>query len=237
MDFDTIRTRAATSVWDRPSASPSPETQSVNFSRIKRFVASFDLDEQEDSIRKELGIPPFTDYSHQQKVLQGCSVILVICRDYHGKYHKVWGNRLRKDLDRTKISFKSDEAEAERRLCEEMIIWNFGSHYLKQFVLYDCLQDKEHSKPGHPEFHGKPLLTLFAPTNIAFAAIPPKLKFYLFSSFGEHAQPGGYIHYERADEANPIKRRPYYHHPYTSMQYTISVPLLSSKLAYLLFGR
>ncbi|OCF59697.1 hypothetical protein L486_02369 [Kwoniella mangroviensis CBS 10435] len=132
MDFDTIRTRAATSVWDRPSASPSPETQSVNFSRIKRFVASFDLDEQEDSIRKELGIPPFTDYSHQQKVLQGCSVIL-----------------------------------------------------------YDCLQDKEHSKPGHPEFHGKPLLTLFAPTNIAFAAIPPKLKFYLFSSFGEHAQPGG----------------------------------------------
>ncbi|OCF59699.1 hypothetical protein L486_02371 [Kwoniella mangroviensis CBS 10435] len=51
----------------------------------------------------------------------------------------------------------------------------------------DWSYDKEHSKPGHPEFHGKPLLTLFAPTNIAFAAIPPKLKFYLFSPFGEHA--------------------------------------------------
>ncbi|WWC58086.1 uncharacterized protein I303_100621 [Kwoniella dejecticola CBS 10117] len=51
----------------------------------------------------------------------------------------------------------------------------------------DWHYDREHSKPGKPQFHGKPLVTLFAPTNIAFATIPPKLKFYLFSPFGEHA--------------------------------------------------
>ncbi|WWC85777.1 uncharacterized protein L201_000643 [Kwoniella dendrophila CBS 6074] len=51
----------------------------------------------------------------------------------------------------------------------------------------DWSYDKEHSRPGKPRFHGKPLVTLFAPTNEAFKAIPPKLKFYLFSPFGEHA--------------------------------------------------
>ncbi|WRT63681.1 uncharacterized protein IL334_000604 [Kwoniella shivajii] len=56
-----------------------------------------------------------------------------------------------------------------------------SAHYL------DWSYDKQHSKPGHPRFHGAPLVTLFAPSNEAFKAIPAKLKFFLFSPFGEDA--------------------------------------------------
>ncbi|TYJ51766.1 hypothetical protein B9479_007638 [Cryptococcus floricola] len=45
--------------------------------------------------------------------------------------------------------------------------------------------DREHSEPGKPKFHGNPLATLFAPSNAAFHDLPDKLKFYLFSPFGE----------------------------------------------------
>ncbi|KAL7418886.1 hypothetical protein Q5752_006570 [Cryptotrichosporon argae] len=47
--------------------------------------------------------------------------------------------------------------------------------------------DRERSEPGKPRFHGAGLATLFAPNNAAFAALPPRLKFYLFSPFGERA--------------------------------------------------
>ncbi|WVQ93825.1 hypothetical protein IAU59_000903 [Kwoniella sp. CBS 9459] len=51
----------------------------------------------------------------------------------------------------------------------------------------DYSYDREHSKPGKPRFHGAGLATNFSPTNKAFAAIPEKLKFFLFSPFGERA--------------------------------------------------
>ncbi|KAI9635910.1 FAS1 domain-containing protein [Dioszegia hungarica] len=54
-----------------------------------------------------------------------------------------------------------------------------GRHYL------DYAYDRNASKPGHPEFTGSPLATFFAPTNAAFALLPPKLKFFLFSPFGK----------------------------------------------------
>ena len=47
--------------------------------------------------------------------------------------------------------------------------------------------DKEASKPGKPKFRGTGLVTIFAPTNKAFAAVPEKLKFFLFSPFGRQA--------------------------------------------------
>ena len=47
--------------------------------------------------------------------------------------------------------------------------------------------DKESSAPGNRVYTGAPLVTLFAPTNIAFARLPPKLKLFLFSPFGEKA--------------------------------------------------
>ncbi|KAK8845448.1 hypothetical protein IAR55_006161 [Kwoniella newhampshirensis] len=47
------------------------------------------------------------------------------------------------------------------------------------------LEDHKHAEHGH--FHGAPLATLFAPSNAAFHLIPAKLKFYLFSPFGEKA--------------------------------------------------
>jgi len=47
--------------------------------------------------------------------------------------------------------------------------------------------DKEESTPGNPKFTGTPLTTLFAPTNFAFGRLPPKLKLFLFSPFGEKA--------------------------------------------------
>ncbi|OCF39311.1 hypothetical protein I317_06893 [Kwoniella heveanensis CBS 569] len=56
-----------------------------------------------------------------------------------------------------------------------------GQHFL------DYSFDKEHSKPGKPRFHGAGLATNFSPTNKAFAALPEKLKFFLFSPFGERA--------------------------------------------------
>ncbi|KAK4688024.1 hypothetical protein P7C73_g2099, partial [Tremellales sp. Uapishka_1] len=56
-----------------------------------------------------------------------------------------------------------------------------GSKYL------DWSYDHDESKPGKPKFKGAPLVTLFAPTNVAFGLLPPKLKFYLFSPFGEKA--------------------------------------------------
>lgn len=56
-----------------------------------------------------------------------------------------------------------------------------GRHYL------DWGYDREHSEPGKPKFHGSGLATLFAPNNAAFALLPPKLKFFLFSPFGERA--------------------------------------------------
>ncbi|WVO18468.1 hypothetical protein L204_106185 [Cryptococcus depauperatus] len=58
---------------------------------------------------------------------------------------------------------------------------------LNQRHTLDWGYDHEHSKPGKPKFHGTPLATLFAPTNSAFLLLPPKLKFYLFSPFGEKA--------------------------------------------------
>lgn len=56
-----------------------------------------------------------------------------------------------------------------------------GRHYL------DWGYDREHSEPGKPKFHGTPLATFFAPTNTAFHLLPPRLKFFLFSPFGERA--------------------------------------------------
>jgi uncharacterized surface protein with fasciclin (FAS1) repeats len=56
-----------------------------------------------------------------------------------------------------------------------------GRHYL------DWAYDREHSKPGKPEFHGSPIATFFSPTNAAFAPLPPRLKFFLFSPFGARA--------------------------------------------------
>ena len=47
--------------------------------------------------------------------------------------------------------------------------------------------DRESSTPGNRVYQGAPLVTLFAPTNIAFARLPPKLKLFLFSPFGEKA--------------------------------------------------
>ena len=47
--------------------------------------------------------------------------------------------------------------------------------------------DHEASKPGKPKFTGTPAATLFAPTNGAFAILPPGLKLYLFSPFGDRA--------------------------------------------------
>nr|ODN92597.1 hypothetical protein L203_00876 [Cryptococcus depauperatus CBS 7841] len=58
---------------------------------------------------------------------------------------------------------------------------------LNQRHTLDWGYDHEHSKPGKLKFHGTPLATLFAPTNSAFLLLPPKLKFYLFSPFGEKA--------------------------------------------------
>lgn len=56
-----------------------------------------------------------------------------------------------------------------------------GRHFL------DWGYDREHSEPGKPKFHGSPLATFFAPTNAAFHLLPPRLKFFLFSPFGERA--------------------------------------------------
>ena len=36
-----------------------------------------------------------------------------------------------------------------------------------------------------PKFKGTPLATVFVPTNSAFALLPPRLKFFLFSPFGQ----------------------------------------------------
>ncbi|ORY25187.1 FAS1 domain-containing protein [Naematelia encephala] len=51
----------------------------------------------------------------------------------------------------------------------------------------DWEYDRENSSPGKPRFHGTPLTTLFAPTNEAFNRLPDKLRFFLFSPFGERA--------------------------------------------------
>jgi hypothetical protein len=56
-----------------------------------------------------------------------------------------------------------------------------GRHYL------DWTYDREASKPGKPKFEGSPVATFFAPTNAAFGLLPPRLKFFLFSKFGERA--------------------------------------------------
>lgn len=45
----------------------------------------------------------------------------------------------------------------------------------------------EHDEDHKNKVHGTPLATLFAPTNGAFRRLPPKLKFFLFSPFGEKA--------------------------------------------------
>jgi len=44
-----------------------------------------------------------------------------------------------------------------------------------------------HSKHGKGRFEGAPSVTVFAPTNDAFAALPEKLLLYLFSPFGKSA--------------------------------------------------
>ncbi|KJE05777.1 hypothetical protein I311_00503 [Cryptococcus gattii NT-10] len=45
----------------------------------------------------------------------------------------------------------------------------------------------EHDEDYKHKVHGTPLATLFAPTNTAFALLPPRLKFFLFSRFGKKA--------------------------------------------------
>lgn len=55
----------------------------------------------------------------------------------------------------------------------------------RKYIEYEY--DREKSTPGNPVFRGQPLVTLFAPTNFAFGRLPPKLKLYLFSPFGEKA--------------------------------------------------
>lgn len=56
-----------------------------------------------------------------------------------------------------------------------------GTHYV------DWGYDHEKSKPGKPVFSGTPLTTLFAPSNDAWNALPPRLHFFLFSRFGRQS--------------------------------------------------
>ena len=90
---------------------------------------------------------------------------------------------------------------ATQRLGEEgWIEWEYKHHHddddddddlntqLADFA-HQLLQELhlEHAQKSNDKFYGTPLATLFAPTNSAFGLLPPRLKFYLFSPFGEKA--------------------------------------------------
>ncbi|WWC97099.1 hypothetical protein V866_003977 [Kwoniella sp. B9012] len=133
MSSTAYRVKSQTSAWIPPESPTTTTAAKANFSTVKKYFGR-EIIHDEDSIREDLGIPSISTYPKHKQFLSGFKIVFIVSDNLEGAFYFVDGCKIKEDTKRKKNEFISVDAVDEKELFEEIVLWNFASRYIRNFI-------------------------------------------------------------------------------------------------------
>ncbi|WVQ64769.1 uncharacterized protein L199_002937 [Kwoniella botswanensis] len=133
MASTAYRDKSQTSAWIPPESPTTTTAANADFSTVKKYFRR-EITHDEDSIRQDLGIPSVSTYPKHRQFLSGFKIVFIVSDNLEGAFYFVDGCKIKEDTKRKKNEFISVDAVDEKELFEEIVLWNFASRYIRNFV-------------------------------------------------------------------------------------------------------